>query len=50
MYVRIPVRIRLLSPQFEFLNGVEFRPAGFSLARYRLNFSEVSNMGFNTLQ
>ena len=28
----VQVRIRLRSPHFEFLNCVEFRPTGFSLA------------------
>ena len=46
MYVHIHVRVRQLSPQFELLNCVEFRPAGFSLARVRFDFSKVSNMEF----
>ena len=46
MYVHIHVRVRQLSPQFELLNCAEFRPAGFSLARVRFDFSKVSNMEF----
>ena len=48
MYVHIHVRVRQLSPQFELLNCVEFRPAGFSLARVRFDFSKVSNMEFTS--
>ena len=47
MYVHIHVRVRQLSPQFELLNCAEFRPAGFSLARVRFDFSKVSNMEFS---
>ena len=46
IYVRIRVWTQLLSPQFEFLNCVEFRPAVFSLALVCLDFSKVSNMSF----
>ena len=49
MYVHIHVRVRQLSPQVELLNCVEFRPAGFSLARVRFDFSKVSNMELSTI-